>query len=309
VAGLTEVTEVTEPGLEEADADRAAGVTRSRRVERVAAEMAELGRRASSRFDAARFHELVASRALPLWQELRGQAHGLVVLRSYLRLVAEAVGMGCLVPDAGGAMRDFLSELLANQVPARLARVAPERRAACLAVLWNLGEGLLQEPAWLNRFAIAFAGDAPDLLALPAHLTTVLDPVLAPRPPSRWAGPCTLTVLDPRPLADGFLPGEMHLAAPAVVCVHDRRRAGAQLGVLLDHGGRSRFLGATPCLGTTVHEGARPAVAFAPGTLTIGKHQVALGWLRAPLEKLVTATGFVLASAIDSQRLWVVDSP
>lgn len=310
MAGLTGAPgapEAAEPGP--ADAAPTGGFTMSPTLARIAAEMAELGRRTSSRFDAARFHDLVVTQGRPLWAEIRGHRTGVAVLRSYLRLLAEAVGMGCAVPDAGGAMRDFLSELLVHQVPARLAQIAPDQRAACLAALWNLGEGLLQEPAWLNRFAIAFAGGAPDLLALPAHLATVLEPVLAPRPPSQWAGPCTLTVLDPRPLADGFLPGEMHLAAPAVVCVHDRRRAGAQLGVLLDRGGRSRFLGATPCLGTTVHEGARPAVTFAPGALAIGKHQVALGWLRAPLEKLVTATGFVLASAVDSQRLWVVDTP
>lgn len=281
-------------------------------VDQFAAEVAGLARRNSSQFDAARFGALVATRVRELWPLIRGAPHAAAVLRSYLRLVAEAVGMGCLIEDARGQQRDFLSDLLVNQVPARLPEVAPERRTACLAQLWNLGEGLLQEPAWLNRFAMAFAHEASaagDLLALPAHLTAVLEPVLAPRPPSQWAGPCQLVVLDPRPVTDGFLPGEMHLAAPAVVCVHDRRRAGSQLGVLLEHGGKSRILGAAPCLGSTVHEGARPAVAFSPGSLAIGAHQVALGWLREPLERLVTATGFVLASAVDSQRLWVVDTP
>ena len=144
---------------------------------------------------------------------------------------------------------------------------------------------------------------------LPAHLATVLEPVLVPPPPSQWTGPCALAVLDLRRIADRFLPGEMHLAGPAVVCVHDRRRPGAQLGVLLGRGGRSRVLGATPCLGATLHEGARPAVTLDDGRLAIGKLSVALGWLREPLEKLVTATGFVVASAVDSQRLWVVDTP
>jgi hypothetical protein len=278
-------------------------------VEKLAAEIAALGKRNSSRFDAARFQRLVGAQGRELWRNVRGVPGESTVLRSYLRLVAEAVGMGCLVEDDQGRQRDLLSELLAVQVPARIAEVAPERRTACLAMLWNLGEGLLQEPAWLNRFAMAFAGDAPDLLAMPGHLAAVLEPVLVPPPPSQWAGPCALCVLDPRPVADGFLPGAMHLAAPAVVCVHDRRRPDTQLGVLLAHGGKSRVLGATPCLGVTVHEGARPAVMFAPGRLAIGAHQVALGWLREPLEKLVTATGFVLASAIDSQRLWVVDTP
>jgi len=278
-------------------------------IAHIVTDMAALGRRNSSRFDAARFHELAATRGAQLWQQVGGDPHGVAVLRSYLRLVAEAVGMGCLVEDARGMQRDLLSDLLVSQVPARLGSIAPERRVPCLALLWNLGEGLLQEPAWLNRFAMAFAGDARDLLALPAHLASVLEPVLVPMASSQWAGPCALQVLDPRPLADSFLPGAMHLAAPAVVCVHDRRRAELQLGVLLEHGGRSRLLGATPCLGTTVHEGARPAVTFTPGNLAIGTHRVALGWLREPLEKLVTATGFVLASAVDSQRLWIVDTP
>jgi hypothetical protein len=277
--------------------------------ERIAAEVAAHGRRASSRFDAARFQAVAAGRGRVLWLQLTGEPHGAAVLRSYLRLVAEASAMGCLVEDPRGGQRDFLSELLVSLIPERLVDVAPERRAPCLAALWNLGEGMLQEPVWLNRFAIAFTGEVADLLALPDHLAAVLEPVLVPRPPSQWLGPCTLQVLDPRPIADGFLPGAMHLAAPPLVCVHDRRRAGAQLGVLLEHGGRSRLLGATPCLGTTVQDGARPAVTFAPGQLAVGGHEVALGWLREPLEKLVTSTGFVLASAVDSQRLWVVDTP
>lgn len=274
----------------------------------IAVEMAAVGQRHSSRFDAARFHALAAGQGRQLWQRIAGQPHDTAVMRSYLRLVAEALGMGCLADGAPDGQRDLLSELLASHVPARLAEVAPERRASCLAQLWNLGEGLLQEPAWLNHFAIAFAGGAADLLALPDHLASVLEPVLVPMPPSQWAGPCALAVLDPQAVADRFLPGPMHLAAPAVVCVHDRRRPGVQLGVLLVHGGHSRLLGATPCLGATIHEGARPAVTFTPGQLAVGAHQVSLGWLREPLEKLVTATGFVLASAIDSQRLWVVDT-
>jgi hypothetical protein len=276
-------------------------------LEPIAAELAAIGRRSSARFDAARFHALVATCGRPLWQQIAGDPHATLVLRSYLRLVAEAVGMGCLAHD--GVQRDLLSELLVGQVPARLARVAPERRAACLASLWNLGEALLDEPPWLNCFAVTFAGEADDLLALPAHLAAVLEPVLVPPPPSQWVGPCALAVLDPRPLADSFLPGAMHLAAPAVVCVHDRRHDDTQVGVLLAHGGQSRLLGATPCLGATAHDGGHPAVAFTPGHLAVGAHRVALGWLREPLEQLVTATGFVLASAIDSQRLWIVDAP
>ena len=41
----------------------------------------------------------------------------------------------------------------------------------------------------------------------------------------------------------------------------------------------------------------------------INDRAVALPWLQAPHEKLVTATGFVLAAAVDSQRVWVIDTP
>jgi hypothetical protein len=277
-------------------------------LQAVAAEMAEAGRRASSRFDADRFHDLAGDVGATLWELIGDEPHAQVVLRSYLRLVAEAVGMGCLVPDADGNPRDLLSHLFGNLVPFNLERVPPGERAACLAALWNLGEGLLQEPAWLNHYAIAFC-DYTDLRALPGRLATSLEPVLVPPPPSGWAGPCTVAVVQPATIIDVFLPGAMHLATPSVVCVHDRRVDGFQVGLLLAHGGQSRLLGAVPCLGSTLHEGALPAVTFGRDHVAIGEHQVRVPHLREPLEKLVTAAGFVVASAADSQRLWIVDTP
>jgi hypothetical protein len=50
-------------------------------------------------------------------------------------------------------------------------------------------------------------------------------------------------------------------------------------------------------------------VAFAHNAVEIAGRAVPLPWLRAPHDTLVTAAGFVLASAADSQRLWVIDTP
>ncbi|MDB4932414.1 MAG: hypothetical protein JWM10_4898 [Myxococcaceae bacterium] len=272
-------------------------------------EMAALGREQHSRFDAAAFRAIGADAAGLLWAETRDAPGAEVVLRSYLRLLAEAVGMGCAARDPSGAHANLLSLLFAELVPVLLPAVAPARRPRALADAWNLGEGLLSEPAWMNRYAAALCAPVASLDDFPAHLAAVLAPALAPRPASGWLGPSTVRVLDARSVRDDFLPGAMHLAAPSVVCVHDRRAPRSQLGLFLDYAGQSSLLGPTPCLGANLREGALPPVAFARNAAEIAGRAVPLPWLRAPQDTLVTAAGFVLATSADSQRLWVIDTP
>lgn len=272
-------------------------------------EMTAYGRQQHSRFDAAAFRAIGADAAAMIWGETHAAPGAGRVLRSYLRLLAEAVGMGCAVRDPSGAHANLLSLLFAELVPMLLPAVAAERRPRALADAWNLGEGLLAEPAWMNRYAAALCGRLASLDELAEHLAAVLAPALAPRPPSGWRGPSTVRVLDARAVRDDFLPGAMHLAAPSVVCVHDRRAPRSQLGLFLDYAGRSSLLGPTPCLGANLREGPLPPVAFAHNAVEIAGRAVPLPWLRAPHDTLVTAAGFVLASAADSQRLWVIDTP
>ena len=258
----------------------------------------------TARFNAAAFTELAASRGAALWHTTRDEA----LLRSYLGLLAELVAMGC-APRSAGAHDSLLSLVIVDLAPSRLGALPPPARPHALALAWNLGEGLLREPAWMNRYAAARCAQLTELPSLASQLAAVLDPVLAPRPPSRWAGPLTAATVDPRPAHDGFLPGAMHLAAPAVVCVHDRRRAGDHVGLFLDRDGKSHLLGATPCLGENLYEGALPAVTLSGDTLTVGSLSTRAPFLRALQQTLATSTGFVVASAVDSQRLWVFDSP
>lgn len=258
----------------------------------------------TARFDAPAFTDLAASRGAALWHTTRDPT----LLRSYLSLLAEVVAMGCARTTAG-SHDSLLSLLIVDLAPARLAALPQPHRPHALAEAWNLGEGLLREPRWMNRYAAARCVSLTDLGALRAQLAAVLDPVLAPRPPARWSGPLSATTLDPRPAHDGFLPGAMHLAAPAVVCVHDRRREGDHLGVFLERGGESHLLGATPCLGDNLSEGSSPPVSLDGDTLSVGPLSARVPFLRSPHERLATSTGFVLLSAVDSQRLWVLDSP
>ena len=95
----------------------------------------------------------------------------------------------------------------------------------------------------------------------------------------------------------------MHLAAPAVVCVHDRRAA-VQLGVLLrpQRNGGALLLGATPCLG--IGDGAAGVPVPEKATAQVA----AAAGLSDEQARIATRGGFVLLSSPLSQRLWAVEA-
>jgi hypothetical protein len=156
---------------------------------------------------------------------------GRAALESYLRLCCEGVGLGYLYPAATGRV-GFLNLAFLELVPRLLPAVPAGRQATLLAALWNLGENLELAAPWLRRiFERRFAGLAgladleAQVAAIEAEALTAPRQNLGPRPALRWVA---LGAEDRR-----FLPGALHWVAPTVVCVHDRARAGASLGVWL----------------------------------------------------------------------------
>jgi hypothetical protein len=274
-------------------------------------ELRQDGPRRFARWDAALFEALAAGPLTALSEALRGEADSGPVLLGYVGLLHQGVGITAVrrAEANPGAWGSFLERCLVEQVPALLPRVPAGRRLPLLAKVWNLGEGLLREPAWLDRYVGASAGALDDLEGLEAFLVRVLGPVVATAPPASWKGPFAVTVLDLRPLHEEFLPGEITLAAPAVLRVTDRRRAGAEVAVLLGPGGRSRPLGLMAGLGEFVEAGERPAAEFQDGRARVGGAEVAVPHLRRCHRHLVVRSGFVAACAVDSQRLWVLESP
>jgi hypothetical protein len=116
-------------------------------------------------------------------------------------------------------------------------------------------------------------------------------------------------VLDLRPLHDEFLPGAVALAGPTLLRVDDRRLPGVQAAVLLRRGGKSEVLGLTSGLGDYEATPPEVAVAFGDGTVSVAGQVVAVPALRACHGHAVARSGFVAACAVDSQRLWIVESP
>ena len=279
-------------------------------LEQTLADLRRDGPRRFARWNAELFDAVASGPARTLGESLRGQPDGGLVLSGYLQLVQQAIGVGALLQTATGARwTTFLERCLIERIPALLSRVQTSERLALLAKVWNLGEGLLREPSWLDRYVTACVGRLDNLADVEDFLVRTLDPVLTSPPPATWRGPFAVTVLDLRPLHDEFLPGEIGLAAPTVLRVEDRRRSGAQVGVLLRPGGNSELLGLTEGLGDYTESGERPTVEMHDGRTAIAGHAVELPFLRRCHRHTITRAGFVAACAVDSQRLWIVESP
>ncbi len=267
-----------------------------------------------ARFDAAVFRTVMSLSGAQLAEGIAGSDGAPALLRSYARLVAEAIGTGLLdlprveAQTGGDGPRDLLAWGLLRAAPTLLPQCAPDRRPHHLATLWNLGEGILREPPWLNTYASTFVSAFTDLDALPTHLAALLAPVLRSRPGARWKGPFTTTIADTRPRLHGFLPGELHLAAPSVVCVHDRREA-THLAILFSAGAPAQLFGPVPCLGRDHRDTSAPVASVAADVLTVDGTALALEHLHDPHTFAVSSGGFAVVSAVDSQRLWIIESP
>jgi hypothetical protein len=279
-------------------------------------------------WDAALFDAVARGPARALAESLDGRANAEKVLHSYLRLVQEAVGNRLLrrASSSEAGWTSFLERCLVEIVPAKLSEVPAGDQARLLADVWNLGEGLLRGPAWVDRYVTTCASDLQRLTDLQPFLVATLEPVLTPPPPAAWQGLFAVQVLDLRPAQEDFLPGPMRLAAPCVLGVADRRRPDRQVAVLLRHGRQSKLLGPVGARASRPHadieaggtpalrqddyaeSGDLPAVAFEDQRVRIGGHEVAVPFLRRAVSHAVARAGFVAACAVDSQQLWVVES-
>ena len=281
-------------------------------------EVSEQGARRYSAWDEPIFKLLAGYPGSLLRGRMRADPQRDKVMTAWLKLAAEALGLGYVdrasgpyflapkgpVPESVTLMGRCLFQLAPEQLPAYPA----DRAIALLARTWNLCEGLAAQPLWVNRYVVSASAEAPALEKLDEFLATTLAPALAPARASTFAGNFTLATLDTRKVMDEFLPGDMHLAAPCVLCVHDRLAKDVHLGVFLAPGGAARFLGPQPCLGPGPEEKPPPVEALKDGVRVNGK-DVVVQRLGMPHRTLAARSGYVVVSAVDSQRLWVLDTP
>ncbi len=172
------------------------------------------------------WHEVLEGPARHLGEALKAagvpQAEAEALLRTYLKLSAEGIGLGYLYPASAGR-RNFFTLAWAELVPRMLAAVPAPQRGAVLAQLWNLGENLESAPPWVQRLFCRVGQALPSLADIEAQLRVSAAAAMAP--PERPLGSEARALWIDLSREDGrFLPGPLHFLAPTVVCVHDRHR-------------------------------------------------------------------------------------
>lgn len=281
-------------------------------------EVQQQGMREHSQWNASTFRDVCAAHAQQLWNQIRSQEDAQNCFRGYLTLLKEMLGTGAmsraqidhyyLHHEKPACELNFLGWCMLDLIPRDLPKIRSNQRLKILADLWNLGEGILSEPAWVDRYVIANRRSLKNLEQTATFLTTLLDPVLQPAEQASWKGPFHVSQLSTRATQDEFLPGEMHLAAPTVLCAHDRRHPDVHLGIFLKRQGQSQLMGVTPCLGHYDESGDLPEIKVAPEVALIDQQTVNLPFLRVSHQHLIARAGFCVVSAQDSQNLWIVES-
>ncbi|WP_171818460.1 hypothetical protein [Pyxidicoccus fallax] len=178
------------------------------------------------RWDSALWQELLTGPVPRLGQELAASGDDPEkceeLLRTYLRLGAEAIGLGYLYPGSAGR-KNFFTLAWANLIPRLLAEVPEPERAGVLAQLWNLGENLESAPPWVQRIFYRVGQDLFSLSDIEARLRETVAPAMEP-PAKQLGGEGTVHFVHLAAEDSRFLPGHMHFLAPTVLCVHDRHR-------------------------------------------------------------------------------------
>jgi hypothetical protein len=229
------------------------------------------------------------------------------VMLEYLNLTAEAVGLGYIQGIQEEGTRTFVEHCFRYLIPYGITKVAEAKRVAVLASVWNLAEGIAHEAPWLDDFVRLRIGYSANLEQLEQTLVDVLKPVISPQEPSTWSKSKRVDVINLRDHDADFLPGELFLAAPAILCIRDRRRP-VHLGVLLQKKGESEILGDVGPLARYTPENNWPKLEFEPNLMQFGAAKATLPHLSHMHSWTASSSGFVIASAIDSQRLWIVET-
>src|SRR5262245_45336787 len=119
--------------------------------------LGEEGPRRFSGWDAPRF-ALYCQTVLPAaWQRLpTGSDRTFAALSA---VVEQGIGEGYLKGDPEAAPLNFLEFCLRGWLSDVLAGLQADEHMLIIARVWNLGEGLLREPEWVNAYVMSRIGE------------------------------------------------------------------------------------------------------------------------------------------------------
>jgi hypothetical protein len=230
-----------------------------------------------------------------------------LVATALAEMLCEGIGRGYLTTSLHAHPANLMEYCFRNWLVSRLADVAAERKLHFLADAWNLLEGVLREPSWVNAYVMARVRELHGEHCLESFLGVVLKPLFEPATMANWTGPFRVIMLSLRACDDEILPGDMHLVAPTILAIRDRRRDLA-CGVVLRKQGQSELAGIFGETSPFVEQPSITAPSWQAEWVTFGKERIQLPFLGEPFRWLQVRAGFVVASAVNSQKLWIVES-
>lgn len=274
----------------------------------------EAGQRRHAHWDDKLFEQLCQGPVNYLWEKT---GHDLVGIQAYLSALAEAIGHGYVTQSTDPKHHQFLAAYirwrsllefwLVLRVPLEFPQLRPGLRPGTLAKLWNLGENILRDQPWVDPYLLRLNIEAPAALSdVERHLSAWLQPMLNPTVSAKWEPPFTVQVIDGRTIRDDFIPGEMHLSAPGLACIRDRRFADVFGGVFL-HEADARVITHHRDLGAGISN-VPMDVRMGASRVSIEGHTIELPHLGLIHSHLTWGNRAALFTAVDSQRIWLVRS-
>jgi hypothetical protein len=145
------------------------------------------------------------------------------VLKTYLKLAAEAVGLGYIYPADQTGRANFFTRVWFELLPRELASLEPARQTEVLSACWNVGENLETRAPWLRAiFMDLVSSDGLSLASFERDVRRVNELILERPEVELGADNHRLAWVhlgkdDPR-----FMPGQVEFLAPQVVVVYHR---------------------------------------------------------------------------------------
>jgi hypothetical protein len=274
----------------------------------------DAGQQDYARWDDKLFQQLCRGPVEYFWEKT---SHDLPGTEAYLSALAEGMAHGYVTQSADPKNYQFFATYMKWQsllefwlvlrVPLEFPRLKPGERPTTMAKLWNLGENILRDQPWIDRYLLKLNIESPAGLSdIERQLSVWLEPVLKPAVSARWEPPFTVRIIDGRTIRDDFIPGEMHLSAPALVCIRDRRLPDIFGGVFL-HEGNGRVITHHRDLGGGNAE-PQVDIEVRESQVKIQGHTVELPNLGQIHSWLMCANRAAVFTAVDSQRIWLVRS-
>jgi hypothetical protein len=270
------------------------------------------GKQSYARWNDQLFDMYFEEHISPLWDRLerRDPASRPQSIQHYIDLVVTGIGAGYLTTIDGPAS-SLMEAFIRDRLPWWFIDSARDRHGKIAQSIWNLADGARKQGLWIEQYLLACVDEFDNPMRLKDKAVELLDPVIKPRQAARWGGPFSVISLDLRSQADDFLPGQITQINPALICISDRRN-GMRIGVLLLPQGESRLVGQMPGVATTetVPISHDTSLQWGDGQVQIGNVCVDLPLMGcSPMNTLEVSSGYLIATAENSQRLWIIDSP